>query len=155
MIVSIVDKDEKEQIASLILNALPGWFGLPDSTKEYIEKSRNMPFWAWMENDQALGFAALKQTSPHTAEIFVMGVMPQAHQRGIGKKLFLAFEDYARKKGYSFLQVKTVQTGHYAEYDITNAFYQKMGFKELECLPDLWDAWNPCQIYVKALEAIS
>ena len=50
------------------------------------------------------------------------------------------------------LQVKTVQTGHYAEYDRTNAFYQRMGFLPLECLPTLWDEWNPCQVYVLPLQ---
>jgi len=45
-----------------------------------------------------------------------------------------------------------VQTGHYAEYDRTNAFYQRMGFLPLECLPTLWDEWNPCQVYVLPLQ---
>lgn len=69
-----------------------------------------------------------------TAEIFVMGVLPGQHRRGIGKELYLAFEWYAKEKGYSFVQVKTVQSGHYKEYDRTNAFYRAMGFLELECL---------------------
>ncbi len=47
---------------------------------------------------------------------------------------------------------KTVQTGHYEEYDRTNAFYQRMGFLPLECLPTLWDEWNPCQVYVLPLQ---
>jgi len=28
-------------------------------------------------------------------------------------------------------------------------FYRSMGYKELECFPQLWDEWNPCQIYIK------
>lgn len=151
MITYIENEHEKEKIASEILNRLPDWFGLPDSTKRYIEDSKSMPFWAWMEEGQSLGFIALKETSPHTAEIYVMGVLPECHHKGIGRKLVEVFEAYARQQGYSFLQVKTVQTGHYEEYDRTNAFYQKMGFKELECLP-LWDEWNPCQVYVKGVE---
>lgn len=35
------------------------------------------------------------------------------------------------------------------EIDITNAFYESLGFEELECFPTLWDEWNPCQVYVK------
>ena len=50
---------------------------------------------------------------------------------------------------YEYVQVKTVKKGKYKEYDITNAFYEKLGFKELECFPNLWDEWNPCQVYVK------
>ena len=48
-------------------------------------------------------------------------------------------------------QVKTVETGHYTEYDMTNNFYQAMGYKKLEVFPRLWDEWNPCQIYIKYL----
>ena len=42
-----------------------------------------------------------------------------------------------------------MKKGKYKEYDIANAFYEKLGFKELECFPNLWDEWNPCQVYVK------
>ncbi len=168
MVTEIFDGEKKRQIARDILSKLPDWFGLPESTKRYIEESAKMPFWAWEESEKSggvqekgtedsivLGFLALKETSPDTAEIFVMGVLPGQHRRGIGRELYLVFEQYARKKGYSFVQVKTVQSGHYKEYDCTNAFYQAMGFLELECLPTLWDEWNPCQIYVKYISGDS
>lgn len=150
MVIQIFDEQQKRQIARDILYSLPDWFGLPESTKRYIEDSAKMPFWAWCEEAaEALGFIALKETSHYTAEIYVMGVLPERHHGGIGRALYEEFERYARAQGYSFLQVKTVQSGHYEEYDRTNAFYQAMGFRELECLPTLWDEWNPCQIYVK------
>ena len=64
-------------------------------------------------------------------------------------------EKYAKNiisdKGYSFIQVKTVQMGKYESYDKTNKFYIALGFKEFEIFPTLWDEWNPCQIYVMAL----
>ena len=40
------------------------------------------------------------------------------------------------------MQVKTVKEGCYDIYDI------KLGLKEFECFPTLWDQWNPCQIYI-------
>lgn len=150
MVVQIFDEQQKRQIARDILYSLPDWFGLPESTERYIEESAKLPFWAWRgEAAEVLGFIALKETSRYTAEIYVMGVLPERHHGGIGRALYEEFERYARAQGYSFLQVKTVQSGHYEEYDRTNAFYQAMGFRELECLPTLWDEWNPCQIYVK------
>ena len=97
-----------------------------------------------------MGFAVLRQTSPYAAELYVMGVLPEYHRQGIGTKLFLAMKDHAKAQGYEYMQVKTVQTGHYEEYDRTNRFYQRMGFRELEVLP-LWDEWNPSQVYVMAL----
>lgn len=151
MIKFVTDKAEKEQIAATILHQLPEWFGLPESTQEYITKSRELPFWAAVEED-VLGFIVLKETSRYTAEIYVMGVLKESHRKGIGQALFEEFQTYAKEHGYEYIQVKTVQKGHYKEYDITNAFYEKMGFRELECFPTLWDEWNPCQIYVKRVE---
>lgn len=100
---------------------------------------------------KALGFIVLKETSPATAEIYVMGVLPEWHRKGVGRSLFEALRKYAGEKGYSFLQVKTVQEGHYPEYDRTNQFYKGVGFQELECFPTLWGEKNPCQIFVMAL----
>ncbi|SHO51602.1 GNAT family N-acetyltransferase [Anaerocolumna xylanovorans] len=152
MIVYIEDEKQKELISSTILSDLPDWFGLPDSTAEYIRCSKELPFWAEIENDTAKGFITLKETSSYTAEIYVMGVRKAVHKNGIGKKLFDAFYSYAKEHGYSFIQVKTVEEGHYDEYDRTIQFYKKLGFKELECFPTLWDEWNPCQIYIMAIK---
>lgn len=140
---------EKEEIATKILHDLPEWFGLPDSTAEYIDKSKDMPFWAAYDSSKVIGFIALKETAKHTAEIYVTGVLKEYHRKGIGRDLWNAFLEYAREQGYHYVQVKTVQKGHYPEYDMTNAFYEKLGFEELECFPTLWDEWNPCQVYVK------
>lgn len=147
----IEDKKEKEAISREILCDLPEWFGLPESTQEYIEDSQDKPFLVCYADDVVAGFVVLNATSKDCADIFVMGVKKAFHRMGIGKKLNLAFEDMAKKLGYTYSQVKTVQMGHYKEYDITNAFYMAMGYKELECFPTLWDEWNPCQVYIKYL----
>ena len=114
--------EEKGQIAASILADLPDWFGLPKYTANYVAQSKTMPFWAVEHAGITLGFASMKETGPQTAEIFVMGVRPHYHRCGMGKRLFLTLQDHAKEQGYRFLQVKTVQTGHYAEYDRTTAF---------------------------------
>jgi len=81
-----------------------------------------------------------------------MGVLKELHRRGIGRELFAGAKSAASEKGYSFIQVKTVQMGRYEEYDRTNRFYLSLGFKEFEVFPTLWDEWNPCQIYVMGLK---
>lgn len=81
-----------------------------------------------------------------------MGVLKEFHRQWIGTALFAAARAFAASKGYSFLQVKTVQMGRYQEYDETNRFYLSLGFKEFEVFPMLWDEWNPCQVYIMALE---
>ena len=147
----IIDKKEKENIAREVLNDLPEWFGLPDSTENYIKDSQEKPFLASFYNDELVGFVVLGTSSPDCAEIFVMGVKKKFHHHGAGRELNQAYEDLAKSLGYTYTQVKTVQSGHYDEYDITNKFYKAVGYKELEVFPDLWDENNPCQIYVKYL----
>lgn len=149
MILFVTDKTEKQIIAREILSQLPEWFGIPENTQEYISNCMDMPFWVEKENDIIKGFIALKETSPYTVELFVIGVLKDYQNTGIGKMLFNAFYEYAKENNYEFIQVKTVKQGVYDIYDITNKFYKKLGFKEFECFPTLWDKYNPCQVYVK------
>ena len=81
-IIRVENPEEKAEISAHILHALPDWFGLPDSTQKYIDDSRNMPFFAAVREGQAVGFAALKETSPCAGEIYVMGVLPAYHRCG-------------------------------------------------------------------------
>ncbi|MCH5288068.1 MAG: GNAT family N-acetyltransferase [Christensenellaceae bacterium] len=149
MIAFITNPDEKARIAGEILAGLPEWFGIPESTANYIAESRSMPFWATMRFGEPTGFIALKETAPRTAEIFVMGVRKDRHRRGDGTLLWEAFRDFAQACGYEYAQVKTVRRGCYETYDRTNDFYEHIGFRALECFPTLWDECNPCQIYVQ------
>ncbi|MCO4481252.1 hypothetical protein Si129_01959 [Streptococcus infantarius subsp. infantarius] len=61
-----------------------------------------------------------------------MGVLKKYHRQGVGKTLVLKAKEIATEKGYTFLQVKTVQMGKYDSYDSTNRFYLSLGFKEFE-----------------------
>ncbi len=151
MIKQIVDENEKRRIARQVLEALPEWFGIPEAREDYIEKSAGQLFFAAMEDSDPVGFLYLKESGKDTVELYVMGVLKERQRRGIGRGLFEAAKNAALKNGYSFMQVKTVQMGRYEEYDRTNRFYQRMGFKEFEVFPTLWDEQNPCQIYVMAL----
>ena len=81
MIYLINNKEHKEKIARNILCDLPDWFGLPESTEEYIRCSKDMPFWADIEDEKTRGFAVLKETSPYTVEVYVMGVLKEFHRK--------------------------------------------------------------------------
>jgi len=144
----ITQSDEKSQIVEEVLLDLPDWFGLPDSTKEYIEQSKQLVLFSAHHNDSTLGFITLKETSCDTCEIHCMGVKKEFHHKGIGKLLYKQFEEYAKNK-YEYVQVKTVDEGKYPEYDQTIAFYKSLGFKKLEVFPPLWNEWNPCLIMIK------
>ncbi len=152
MIRTVDDAAEKRRIAREILEALPEWFGIAEAREDYILKSADETMVASFDQDAPNGFLCLKETGKDTVELAVMGVRKEYHRKGIGTGLFEAAKEIAVEKGYSFLQVKTVQMGRYEEYDRTNRFYQSLGFKEFEVFPTLWDAHNPCQIYVMSIE---
>jgi ribosomal protein S18 acetylase RimI-like enzyme len=83
----ITSHDEKSDICNGILRALPNWFGVESSILDYVNQVRSLPFYAFFDNDKAIGFVAIKVHNPFTAEVCVMGVLSGYHRQGIGKKL--------------------------------------------------------------------
>ena len=148
----VTEPAEKTRIAREILEALTEWFEVPEYREEYIRESGSWIFFAAEENGKETGFLCLKETGKPTVELAVMGVRKEYHRHGTGKALFEAAKEYAAAAGYEFMQVKTVETGHYEEYDRTNLFYRSLGFQELEVIPAIWGENNPCQIYVMSLK---
>ena len=144
----VESKSEKSKIARTVLESLTDWFGVAEYREKYIADSVNWTFFCADTESGPAGFLCLKETGAATAELAVMGVVPQYHYSGVGTALFAAAKEKAHDMGYEFIQVKTVREGIYKEYDVTNAFYRSLGFKEFECMPEYWDEWNPCQIYV-------
>ena len=147
----ITSDAERKRISRSILEALPAWFGIPEAREEYIRESAGKPFFCALDAEGPVGFLVLKETGRDTVELYVMGVLKEYHREGIGRALVETAQKAAKAAGYGFLQVKTVQMGQYEEYDQTNRFYLALGFREFEVFPTLWDAWNPCQIYVMGL----
>ena len=152
MIRIVSDAAEKRGIVRSILEALPEWFGIPEARESYISEAADEITVVSEDGGRPNGFLCLKETGKDTVELAVMGVLKERHRNGIGTALFEAAKAIAVERGYSFLQVKTVQMGRYEEYDRTNLFYLSLGFKEFEVFPTLWDEWNPCQIYVMSLK---
>lgn len=141
---------EKKEIVSEVLLDLPEWFGLAESTKHYIQDSKKLPLWVARNNLETIGFITLAESSLETGELHCMGIKKAYHRKGIGKRLYMELEQYAKDK-YKYLQVKTVDEGYYKEYDQTITFYKSIGFSKLEVFPSLWDEWNPCLIMIKCL----
>ena len=147
---NVKDSEEKSKIVEEVLLDLPEWFGLPQSTKAYVEESKELPLWVAKTDDNIIGFITLNETSQDVCEIHCMGIKKSFHRKGIGKKLQDAFEDSA-KENYEYIQVKTVDEGYYKEYDQTISFYKSVGFKKMEVFTSLWDEWNPCLILIKKI----
>ena len=66
-ILKVDDPSQKSQIAETTLSRLPEWFGIPESTQEYINGCEDKPLWVAVVDGNPVGFIALKETSSATA----------------------------------------------------------------------------------------
>ena len=132
-----------------MLRELPEWFGIEEATAAHIRDVRELETFA--VDDVAL--LSVKLHNPRAAEIYVMGVVPERHRRGLGRALLAAAEDALRARGVEYVQVKTLGPSRESEgYARTRAFYEACGFVPLEEFPDLWPD-NPALLLVKRLAA--
>ena len=106
MIRIVDDIEEKQRIARSILTALPEWFGIPESTENYIRESANEIMVASFEEEKANGFLCLKETGKDTVELAVMGVLKTHHRKGIGRDMF----DKAKRIAAEHMQSVCEQT---------------------------------------------
>ena len=135
-----------------ILRFLPDWFGLEDAILKYEQEIEHLPTFISKADGSVLGFLSLKQHTPYSVEILVMGVHPQAQRGGIGRALVEAAEAYARSLGIEYMQVKTVGPSCPDEnYAKTRAFYEANEFRPMEEFKQIWDENNPCLILIKRL----
>lgn len=142
----------KSAVCEPILRALPQWFGLETAIQEYVKTIDHLPTILAVQGGYAIGFLTIKQHFDHSAEIYVMGIVPDLHGYGIGQRMMQAAEAWLRQRGVEYLQVKTLGPSRPDEHYIrTHAFYHKMGFRALEEFLTLWDDENPCLLMVKHL----
>lgn len=135
-----------------ILRALPEWFGIEESTVQYIKDADTMPTMLVKDGDEVIGFLTIHHHFPETAEMHCLGILPKYHRTGIGKQLVGALENHLKSEGVQLLQVKTVSGDRACQaYAKTRAFYLGVGFMPLEVFPTLWDEANPCLLLVKHL----
>jgi GNAT superfamily N-acetyltransferase len=147
--VAVEEPAARSELCREILAALPGWFGIEEAAEGYVREVAELPTFALGRD----GFLALKLHTEAAAEIYVMGVRPGSHRRGIGTTLLEAAEAYLRGRGIEYLQVKTLGPSRPSEhYAATRGFYAASGFRPLEELTAIWGEENPCLIMVKRLE---
>ncbi len=135
-----------------ILRSLPEWFGIEEAIVHYLQEIENLPTFIAEKNDEILGFLSLKMHTDFAAEIYVMGIRPEAHHQGIGRKLLQGAENNMREQGIEFLQVKTLSPARPdPNYSKTRLFYEALGFRPLEEFKELWGKENPCLQMIKKL----
>jgi ribosomal protein S18 acetylase RimI-like enzyme len=135
-----------------ILRLLPEWFGIEEALLQYEREIESLPTFLAKAGEEVLGFLTVKGHFPQTAEVLVMGVVPAAHGKGIGRALMAAAQAHLRAQGVEYLQVKTLGPSNPDPgYAKTRLFYEALGFRPLEEFKQIWDENNPCLILVKRL----
>ena len=122
----VTEAETRRRIARTILEALPDWFGIRESREEYIENSGTWTLFAAYRQGSPAGFLCLKETGKATAELAVMGVLPEYHRQGIGRALFEAAREEAVRMGHQFrsrwaiTRHTTGRTGFIRAWDFRN-----------------------------------
>lgn len=146
------DSNQSESCAP-ILRHLPQWFGRPEHTEQYIRDIATLPTWLAICDDKAVGFITIKNHFPQSAEIHVMGVMPEFHRHGIGQKLVHTAEQSLKDNDVQYLQVKTLSDSHADKaYAQTRNFYQAVGFSPLQVFEEIWGEDSPCLLMIKPIQ---
>lgn len=148
------DARDKSSICEHILRALPDWFGIEAALMQFVHEAADLPMLVAVEDAATVGFLTLRQHSACAWEVHAIGVRPEWHRRGIGRRLMAAGEQLLLDRDAAFLTVKTLSAAAESdEYAQTRAFYAAMGFRPLLELPTLWSAENPCLVMIKPLAA--
>ena len=138
-----------------ILAALPTWFGIPASVEDYVAAADRNPTVVGSCGDTDVGLATVLRHSEYAAEVYVMGVLPEYHHRGVGRAMLGHAEAALAADGIEFLQVKTLSASHPDEgYRKTRAFYFAYGFRPLEEFPTLWSPDQPALLLVKTVSDV-
>jgi ribosomal protein S18 acetylase RimI-like enzyme len=147
-----VSQHTRANVCIPIVRALPDWFGIEAAILHYTTEIDDLPTLLACDAGRVIGFASLKQHTPYSAEIYVMGVLPEAHRKGIGRALINEAQEWLTHRGLEYLQVKTLGPSQPdANYAKTRSFYEAVGFRPLEEFKQLWDEHNPCLVMVKKL----
>jgi ribosomal protein S18 acetylase RimI-like enzyme len=118
------DPEEKSEICAAILDSLPVWFGIEQANAAYARAVRETDFIVLRVFGVAVGFCALRYHYGRACELYVLGITPELHRRGLGTMLIRAAFEHARGVGCRYATVKTLSERHPDPYYArTRAFY--------------------------------
>ena len=150
-ITEITDPERKSVACAAIMGKLPGWFGIPASNERFVNEIADKDVFTALVDHRPIGLIALRYHFQTTAEIWWLGIMPEYHRQGIGRRLFDAAKTRAAQVGCTTMAVMTVSPRNPDEgYARTREFYQSQGFRLLmEFNED--DPMNPLACMVLSL----
>lgn len=135
-----------------ILRQLPEWFGIEQTVLDYGKEIDSLPTFLIRMQEKNAGFITIKPHFKESAELYVLGILPQYHHQGLGKAAVESVTEYCRSQGVEYLQVKTLSpSDNWPAYSSTRAFYLSLGFKPLEEIPAIWGPESPCLQMIKKI----
>ncbi len=108
MIIEQISSELASSLCRKITANLPEYFGLPEANESYISGVQTCINFAAKVDGRYVALLALNLPYPKSASIYWIGVLREAHGKGVGKALVLAAENVAHEKGVDFITVETV-----------------------------------------------
>ena len=93
-IIEVKDNSKKSEYTTIILKKLPEWFGNEKTILDYTKSVQNNPFWAAFDNNKCISFLSGKIHYNRPGDIYVVGVDPDYHGKGIGTLLYKELEKH-------------------------------------------------------------
>lgn len=150
IIKEITNRVQKSTIAAYILADLPEWFGIEESTKEYVKAVKNYPMFVAYDKGAPIGFYSIREENKDVLDMYVLGVLKKFHNKGAGTLLQKHVDKYSALKGYKYQMVLTLaEKAKSKEYLQTRNFYLKMNYFDFYQNDSIFDSNNPCQIMMK------
>lgn len=147
----------KKNIEDVLLD-LPEWFGIPESTQEYIDKGSKLPTFVADIDNEPIGFISLKILNDDEIELYVLGVKRKYHRMGVGKKLINETISYCKANDIKRIIVMTLDESYEpfdANYDNTRKFYEAVGFTKIKVDSEIWGSTCPCLILKLEIKPIN
>lgn len=137
-----------------IVDALPDFFteDVPVRVRGDLDRHGG---WVIVEAGEIVGFVIVDRRSSQAAEILWIAVEPARRRTGFGTRLLNHVLGELRDQGIALVEAKTLdRSADYAPYEATNAFYERNGFVQIDCIDELpeREAGNPAAIYVASLK---
>jgi len=122
--------DDDLDASLAVARSLPEWFNTPGLEQMSVDL-RNQIGAVAERQGEVVGFVTWLSRAG-VGEIGWIGVAPNQHRNGIGRRLLDFAEDWLRESGAIEIQVETLgESVDYAPYERTRAFYRAAGFRFL------------------------
>jgi len=131
-VIEVNSNNEKAEFASVILHKLVEWLGVEKNIQKYINNLNECQCWAAFDNDECIGIFFGRIFKNGLGDVYIYGIDPKYHRKGIGALLYNKVEEYFKKNGCESVMVNTINgIGPNGDYKKTREFFKKFGFNEM------------------------